>query len=687
MKVLVSLLAGGGVAALLAQPASVPSPPLVAPNVLVITVDTLRPDALGWVAGKNRTPRIDALAREAFRFPAAVAPVPLTLPSHVSLFTGLNPLRHGVRDNGQVMGRGTATLAEILRERRYATGAFVSGFPLRASFGLDSGFERYDDLLPSGREGWVERSGAQTTVAALTWIRTARTPWFAWVHYYEPHDPYTPPPALLRPGPRGAYDGEVAAVDAAVTQLLGGLRVSDPRNLITVFAGDHGESLGEHGESTHGFFLYDTTVLVPLLIHAPGRVAPGQSLSPARLIDVTPTVLDLLRQPPLRDADGSSLLPLLRGKSTRVPPAHLETHQPWLAYGWAPLSGMREEGWKFIKAPKPELYDLRVDPGEGKNLAGISREHGRRLARALEVSESRRPIRAATTADAETASRLRSLGYLSAGASGQPPPKGLADPKDRLRERELLLEGETLLRESKFDAAQQAFGGVLQREPRNPFALFRSGVAFLKRGDLPRAIGRLEEAVRVGPAQPEAQFALADALTRTGQFGRALPHWFESVRLAPRSVPAWANLGTVLLRERRLRDASRALARAVELEPNHSGLLTTLAQTERALGDHANSLKHLTRAASLTPEARFQFSGMMGLLLRQRGANDEALRWLRRSRQGEPDHAEGLFALASLELSGGNREAARRALHEALAAQPALRSRAESDRSLAELLR
>ena len=233
-------------AATLAGAAASPSPPPGAatrptPSILLITIDTLRPDALGWVAGRNTTPAIDRLAREGVRFRAAVSPVPLTGPAHASLLTGLLPRRHGVRDHGQVLGPAIPTLAERLRVRGYSTAAFVSGYPLQRFLGLDRGFDVYDDTLPHGSEGWLERKATETTAAAAAWLRTARRPFFAWVHYYDAHDPYEPPRPFWKPGPRGAYDGEVAYVDDAIGRLREGLGpLAEGGDLLVVLAADHG---------------------------------------------------------------------------------------------------------------------------------------------------------------------------------------------------------------------------------------------------------------------------------------------------------------------------------------------------------------------------------------------------------------------------------------------------------------
>ncbi len=391
-------------------------------NVLLITVDTLRPDALGWVKPGNSTPVIDALATEGFGFPSAVAPAPVTQPTHASIFTGLLPRRHGVRDNGQVLAGGITTLAERLRQVGYATAAFISGHPLATGFGFEQGFDHYDDRLAAGAPGRLERPAAETTRAVLEWLGsdTGKTgagnskPWFLWIHYWDPHDPYTPPPEFELPAQptegaadatRRAYLGEVAYVDQQIGELLHGLaKDGDSRPTLTVFAADHGESLGEHGEQTHGFFIYESTVAVPLIFNLPGRILAARSAAAARLIDVAPTVLDLLGQPPLDDVDGVSLASLLTGETQSVPPAIVESRRPWLSYGWSPLRAVRQGAWKLIAAPRPELYHLERDPGEATNLLDRERGKARELATILKQAEQRPAARSQSkTADVDTA--------------------------------------------------------------------------------------------------------------------------------------------------------------------------------------------------------------------------------------------------------------------------------------------
>ena len=600
-------LALGAACLLSATPAQAPP----RPSILLITVDTLRPDSLGWVAGRNETPAIDALAREGFALPAVVSPVPLTLPAHVSLLTGAIPRRHGVRDNGQVLGRSPPTLAEHLGRQGYATAAFVSGYPLRALFGLDRGFDRYDDTLPVGAEGWLERPAPDTTAAALAWLRGAPRPFFLWVHYYDPHDPYSPPRAFWRPGPRGAYDGEVGYVDHAIGLLRAGLPQADRDGLLTVFTADHAESLGEHGEQAHGFFVYDTTVVVPAVFHLPGRVAPARSDFAARLVDVMPTLLDLAGLPPVAGTDGVSLRPLFSGRRVPAEPAYVETRQPWFTYGWSPLAAVRSGGWKYVAAPRPELYDLAGDPGETRNRAGELRTRAAEMAAVLARFEQGPAQGAERSADPQVLESLRALGYVGgAPASGEPPP-GLPDPKDRLAERDALMRGEGLLRRGDLEGALRQFEAVLATDPRNRFATLRSGIALLKGGDASAAAARLRAAVDLDPGQAETRYALADALTRAGDDAAAVLQWMETVRLQPRRSAAWSNLGTVLGRMGRLDEAARAFGEALRLEPANPQLRANLgaayyerARRALAAGDRAAARTALAQALAVDPQLR-----------------------------------------------------------------------------------
>lgn len=629
------------------QPAATPA----GASVLLITVDTLRPDALGWVAGRNATPVIDGIAAQGVRFAAAVAPVPLTHPSHSAIMTGLWPRRLGLRDNGQVLPNGPATLAEALRGRGYATAAFVSGYPLDSAFGLDRGFQVYDDALTraGGAEGDLERPAAATAAAAAAWLRAAPRRWLAWVHFYDPHYPYEPPAGYRRPGPRGAYDGEVAYVDHAIGTVLAAVDPARVGEVLTVFAGDHGESLGEHGEGTHGFFIYESTVRVPLIVRFAGHVAPAASGAPARLVDVAPTILDMLGLPPLPNVDGTSLGPILAGRPAPAEPAYLETYQPWLSYGWSPLRAIRHRGFKLIDAPRPELYALDSDPGEQRNLVAAEPTRAAELRRLLDQAVARPALSARNVPDGDALARLRALGYTGAGAGpGEPPLQGLRDPKDGRELRDLLTVGDLLLRRGDPRGAVERFAAVLARDPDNRFAIHRSGLALLAQGDLPRAIQRLRRAAQLDPDQPEVRTALAEALGRSGQPAAAVEQWQEAARLQPRRAEAWAGLGSALGRSGKPAEAVAALAHAVELEPRDPDLLARLAFAEHGAGRLEDAARHLRATAEASAPGTFRYAGALGLILLQAGHRDEARIWLARSRPAEPEYAEARRALASL---------------------------------------
>ncbi len=675
------------VAAVFTAPGMAAEPGASRANLLLVTVDTLRPDALGFVAGKNQTPAIDELARGGVRFEAAASPVPITLPAHTSILTGLVPRRHGVRDNGQLVGEGFSTLPEVLAKRGYATAAFVSGFPLAPQFGLDRGFGRYDDRFTAGRARVLERRAGETNRAALEWLATAPEPWLLWVHYYEPHDPYEPPAELRGSGPRGAYDGEVRVVDRALGELLAGVRAKAKAPLLTVFTADHGESLGEHGEATHGFFIYESTTAVPLVVHFPGRLEPRESRAQARLVDVVPTALELLGLPPLPGIDGVSLVPALDGKAQQVPAALLESQRAWRSYGWAPLKAVRSEGFKLIVAPRPELYDLGKDPAETRNLVDADRRRARELADLLRGLEATPEAASTSATDAETEARLRALGYAGAGGvSTRQPPPDAADPKDRIGLWNRLGDAEIKMEQADFPAAVVIFDEVLAKDPANGFALGRSGVALSELGRLPEAIGRFERAAATAPDDAEVRAAWAVALVRAKRLQEAEKQWLETIRLQPRRASAWVQLGNTLGLLRQPEKAVEAMTRAVELAPDDTEIRIRLAFAQFGVGRLAPAAANLEAAAeAIGPD--FPHNASLGLVLIKLGRFSQAREWILKSKEGEPDFPMARIELARLELEVGNREAARRALRQAVEVAPYLRDRLAVDAVLGPLLR
>ena len=665
---------------------AVPEPPSAERrNLLLITVDTLRPDALGWVAGTNTTPHLDRLAGEGIAFADAVSPVPITLPAHTAIMTGLVPKNHGVRDNSQTVPANLITLAEILQGRGYQTGAFVSGFPLAGHFGLSQGFQHYDDHFEGQGDRLLERNAAETTAAALRWAAGATAPWMIWVHYYDPHDPYEPPADLRGRDTLENYHGEVRHVDRAIGRLMAGLSQKQNPSLLTIFAADHGESLGEHGEQTHGFFIYQSTLAVPLVFHFPGRLKPARMRTSPRLVDILPTALELLALPPAGDLDGTSLVPLFHGAATDLP-AVIESQRPWRSYGWAPLRGLRLGEWKLIAAPNPELYHLTRDPGEHHNLVHEERARAKALRDRLKALDGRNSLQAPTVTDPETLAKLRALGYVGAAAADKEPPPGLADPKDRIQAWNRLGEAEAFFKREQYLQAIERYDGVLLDDPRNAFALARSGDAFLALDQTEEAIARLKKAARINPDHGEIRLSLARAFTRAGQPTEAAEQWMELVRLFPLQAESWRNLADNLGLAGRPQQAAEAFRQALALEPEHADTLIRLAFAEFAGGRVEETITHLKAAAALLGEHAFPHSGALGLLYLRQGQPALALPWLARCRPREREFAEAKTQLALLALAGQRPQTARQILEQLLQAAPQWRSRLEADPRLAPYL-
>ena len=395
-------------------------------NVLLVTIDTLRADALGAYGQPGGvTPWIDRLASSGARFTNAHAHNVVTLPSHANILSGRLPTEHGVRDNaGFRFPPSLDTLATILKAHGYRTGAFVSAFPLDSRFGLARGFDEYDDrFADAARPAFLvqERSGPETVASARRWIDSgAAAPWFCWVHLYEPHYPYAPPAALAS---RFAdpYHGDVSAADAALQPLLAPILAAgrDGRTLV-VLTSDHGESLGEHGEATHGVFAYEAALRVPLIVYQPRLVAEAVIDTPARHIDLLPTILDAIALEPPSGLPGKSLLPAMTGpRGTTAAPTYFEALSASLTRAWAPLDGIVADSMKYIELPIPELYDLKADPNELHNLAPSQPARVEELRSRLHQLRGPRVSVAPSVESTETRERLRSLGYTAGSSPGR----------------------------------------------------------------------------------------------------------------------------------------------------------------------------------------------------------------------------------------------------------------------------
>jgi len=540
--------------------ASAPPPPVAPappPNLLLVTLDTVRADRLGCYGSKAAgTPVLDRLAREGALVERAVAVAPLTLPAHASILTGLYPPSHGVRDNSDFALPGSATtLAEQMAARGYRTAAVVGAAVLSRSQGLDQGFERYDEpaAAPGSAAGGptpafrpiLERRAAEVTDRALASLEVlAPGPFFLWVHYFDPHAAYEPPEPFRTRFAGRPYDGEVAYTDAEVGRLLAALEAKGiASRTLTAVVADHGEGLGEHGESTHGVFLYETTLRVPLLLRMPGRIAAGTRFDgPVSQVDLAPTLLELLGLPPLPGAQGTSFAAALtRPPEDPVPARGLysETLYPERAYGWSPLFALTEGNLKLIEAPRPELYDLAADPGERRNLAAArSEELARRRARlaATSAAFSSADGEALRPADAERREQLAALGYVSRAGRAAGPPR--LDPKDGIRHELAIESARAALLAGRPKETLTALAPVLAADPGNAAALNLSGMALFATGERGQGIEHLGRAVASGGEVFEYRRNLGAALLQAGQPAAAIEQFEAALALQPDSADA-----------------------------------------------------------------------------------------------------------------------------------------------------
>jgi len=648
------------------RPGPAPAPP--PPDIVLVTVDTLRADALGASgAPGDPTPLLDRLAAGGVRFTGAHAHAVLTLPAHASILSGRLPPDHGLRDNaGFRFPAGVDTLATLLQARGYATGAFVSAFPLDSRFGLDRGFDVYDDALGGAeRPAFLvaERPGVETVARALRW-RAAQggRPVFTWVHVYEPHFPYTPAPAFAARFPGQAYRGEVAAADDALRPLLepllGGTEGAAARTIVLVTA-DHGEALGEHGEPSHGTFAYEATLKVPLLLHAPGRLAPRVVDAPARHVDILPTLLEAAGQAVPAGLPGRSLLPLARGEGGAPVDTYFEALSPQLNRGWAPLHGLIHEGVKYIDLPEPELYDLRADAAEAHNRILEEPQRAAALQALLRPLVKPAAPRAAEGGDARE--RLRSLGYAAGGAPVKERYTAADDPKRLVALDALMQDMAALSLAGDVDGARARCLELLRRRPDTPVALVQlaqlerdrgrpeAAIAALRRAaalrpgdastlallgaDLTQA-GRPAEAVALleAPAgaaapDPDVLTTRAVALARLGRFAEAQAALDRAVRGDPTNGGLLVHAGTVALMAGR-RDAARdAFTRALALDPALARAQSSLAYMEAEDGHTAEALERWTSAVALDAREWAKLPAL-GAFLWQRGRRDEARAYL-----------------------------------------------------------
>jgi len=609
-------------------------------NVLVITIDTLRGDALGSYGGRAATPHLDGLAAHGARFGFAHAHAVLTLPSHASILTGRYPYEHGIRDNSGFRVRsGETTLASRLKALDFATGAFVSAYPLDQRYGLNAGFGTYDDRVSEvGKTTELvvpERRADETVTSALDWIGRQNGKWFAWVHVFDPHAPYKAPPDWQAKYPSDAYAAEVAWTDFALGPLLDRLPQLSRPTLVVVTA-DHGEGLGEHGEMTHGIFAYESTLHVPLVLAEIGPGLPERRgvtiTSPARHVDIVPTVLDAVGAPAAGDLPGASLVDVIARGDGNDRPSYFESMMPMLARGWAPLRGVLVAREKYIDLPIPELYDLAADKGELQNVAAVRADRSPVLQRVLQGFNVAPPNRPAEET-AGTRERLRALGYT--GGSPAPARDKYTEQDDPKR----LIDLDQMLHRARerFQAGHAAdavtlYQQVIARRPDTADAYRNMAFVLWQAGRPGQAIATLEAALKNGVTQRDIQVKLGTYLAEVGAAAKAVPlletlpqddtevlnalgiayahsgRPAEAMRLFRRALEfdatsglAHQNIGTLHLRAGDVKAAETSLREALRIDPTLSGALTTLGVVLVKTGRGPEAVEAWTRAVELEP--------------------------------------------------------------------------------------
>ena len=625
------------------------------PGVFLITIDTLRADHVHCYGyDRIQTPALDLLAKQGIRFTQAFTPSPITNSSHASIMTGLLPSSHGVSDFGVPLTAIYPTLAELLAKGGYRTAAFIGAVILDSKNlapGLDRGFEFYDNFpeltTTKSRWGRIERRGMEVEQRAESWLNAHPAgAHFVWVHFYDPHDPYEPPPPYSDVYKDRLYDGEIAYADSALGHFLAYLKKQGwYEGALIVVVGDHGEGLGEHHEDTHGILLYDSTTHVPLIVKLPEERDAGRTVdAQVRTTDIMPTILGLLGVAAPASLDGDSLEPFLNGVEAAPRTVFGETEYP-LRFGWAPLRSIRKEGFKFIEAPKPELYDLRADPGELRNHYEPWDGTVQKLRRVLAEVSAKSPAHGESSPGAvsvSTIDELHALGYLGSAdarsATDVPEPSLLPDPKDKIEEQNLLHTAMMASEDGEPNKARVALEKVLQLDESSAIALRQLGrleiasrnyakaAGYLRRaqdarpndatdaleygralelgGDLPGARDALQASLKLNPHQFAARLSLGRVYLGLNDSRAAEEQFVAAVLLQPESFEAQIDLAKALIHQRKFADAVELLEPVAGSSSSGAEMFEALAEAYTGLGRRQDAQRAQSQAKALQKSKR-----------------------------------------------------------------------------------
>lgn len=639
-------------------------------NFLLITIDTLRADRLSCYGSQNpKTPNIDNLRERGVLFSRALANTSTTLPSHTNILLGTTPNYHGVHENlNFIVNRNLLTLAEHLKNNGYATGAFVGAYVLDSRFGLSQGFDLYNDeysRIHSVNLSSLERKAESVIEAALEWLTVRRSPWFLWVHCWDPHTPYDPPEPFKTQYNDHPYEGEVAYVDLVLGKLFDYMKEHNLfDSTLIILTGDHGESLGQHGEETHGFFAYNSSLWIPLIISFPGIVS-GRVDDYVSHVDIFPTVCDVLGIEKLHYLQGLSLLPAMKGKKLPERPIYFESLYPFYSRGWAPLKGFVLEKKKFIDSPIPELYDLNHDFNELNNLAEKNKviQLKRQLNHIIQALTPSERIDAARQVDRETRKKLASLGYISSAGVSQKKDFGVQDDvKVLLPFVNRVGQGWKLYKEGQIDAGIKFLNEILEERKDIDLAYQHLASIYQETGNIKEAIVILEQGLDALPSNYDIFAEYVKVLISAEQYDKIIKT-FENTNLreAEYDPEIWNNLGTAYAKTDNLDKAIEAFEMGLSLDDKHPELYNNLANACYSYGlqskdpnMYSRCFEYYKKAIELDPEYPAPYYGL-GHAYRQEGNLEGAIYCWEKTLEADPDFSQAYSDLALAYMYTGNK--------------------------------
>ena len=646
------------------------------PNVILITIDTLRADHVGCYGAQNvKTPTLDGLAADGIVFERAISQVPLTWPSHAAILTGTYPFQNGVQDfTGQPLSPQFRSVAQAFKSAGYRTGAVVSAFVLDRSWGLGRGFDFYDDAFSAKtfqkkEIGLVDRRAEESVTHALAWLkkspppRQAKTgpagdrgspqrPFFLWLHLYDPHSPYDPPEPYHTEYRDHLYDGEIAYADHELGRLIAWLKQNKLYDSsLIVMLSDHGESLGEHGEDEHGFFVYNATVHIPLIVKPPAGsgIRAEHRREPVQTTDVAPALLQVARvkDPIQKQFQSAGVLDV---NATKQDPAYSETFYPFSSFGWSPLHALETERFHYIDAPKAELYDIEADPGETKNIVSKQPATVAVLKEKLQQLLAHNPFSGTkgetATLSPEAQDKLRALGYFGFRAAVSPEAlaAGLPDPKDKISEFNTILKSEDAFHQHDDDRAEALLVQVEQQDPQIYVIPFLLGESALRHQNWERAADQFQRCLELNPNFDNAMTGLARALAKLGRAEEAMSWLKKAARNNPQNYRAWYEIG-LLEAQANPADAFSMYQKAIAIQPNFPPGQRELGMALFQQKKYAGAAVHLEKAITLGLDDA-HIHNFLGICYSQTNRGSKALREHLRAVELDPNLAEGHLNLA-----------------------------------------